>query len=274
MQTREFTKFLIYHFTAEEMAQLSAHLVRNTQDLETVQDRKKQVMADFTAKIKAAEAEIFKAARLIGNGYEYRDVKCTAVYDEPRKGMKRVIRTDTGEVVGEEAMSGEEMQYMLELDVEATREEVKHEDNPAEEATSEQSSEVQPAPEPAPGPQLVAEPESDDDEPFGDEPFVPAEPVRITAAKQDWCAQIVILDTPAGFLSEASIQFKGGDLITIETPGAHLSEQECRTAAARKIWAHARHLDLNPGARRKALRAIMAWANDQMIVPSEDGDAN
>jgi hypothetical protein len=271
MPKQEVDKFLIYHFSSEELAQLSAHLVRNTQDLETLQDRKTQVIADFTAKIKAANAEIFKAARLIGNGYEYRDVKCWVMLDQPKKAMKQIIRQDTGEVVAEEAMTADELQYALDLDLEAAKEEIKHEDPPAEDAKPEPAPETEPVNEPqleppVAGPEPVIE-DDEDDAPFDQEPVAPLpEPVRIAAAKDGWSAEIVILDTPAGFTAEASLMLKGGDLISIETPGVFLSEQECRTAAAKRIWEHARDADNKPGARRRVLRQIMAWATEQMVV--------
>jgi hypothetical protein len=257
---QEVTKYLTYHFTVEEKAALSESLVHNTQELETLTDRKKQVMSDFTAKINASNADIFKTARLLSNGYEYRDVKCTVVLDEPRKGMKRIVRQDTGEVVSEDAMTSTEMQYMLDLDLEATQAEVKAEAQPPTPEAAPEERPIEPEPEE----------ESGDETPAVIEMPAPrSEPVRIAGEGDGWTAEIVILDTSAGFVGEGSFTLRNFEPVPVNTPGVFLSESECRQVAARAIWEAARERDSSDsewtGRKvRQALRAVMAWAQQQM----------
>ncbi len=262
-QQQECTRYLIYRFSAEEKDELSATLVRNTQDLETLQDRKTQVMSDFTAKIKAANAEIFKMARLLGNGYEYRDIKCTAVFDEPRKGMKRVFRNDTGEVVAEEAMTAGEMQYMLDLDLDATQAEVKAEQQPA----------AEPAPDPQP--ETVEEEPAEEETPAVEEmPSPLSAPLRIEGSGEKWKAEIIVLETASGYEAEVSVQFGKDTPIAVKTGGAFLSEEDCRKDAATALWTWARERMIQaPRWLKGALREVMAWSMRQTAAPQGDGSA-
>jgi hypothetical protein len=107
------TEYLKYTFTDEELLALSKTMAKKNQDLGEVEDDKKRITADFSAKIQSFESEISALARKVYSGYEHRNVECKVLFHTPDIGMKTVVRTDSGEVVREEAMSTSERQEIL-----------------------------------------------------------------------------------------------------------------------------------------------------------------
>ncbi|MCE5309663.1 MAG: hypothetical protein LLG20_18670 [Acidobacteriales bacterium] len=251
------------YFSAEEKAEFARQLARNTQDLEALNDRKAQVTSEFTAKIKAATAEIFKVARLMNNGYEYRDVKCDVLYDTPKRGYKRIIRMDTGEVVEDCPMSPDELQQSLDFAVEAAVESA----NGAAPETEEPKAETEPEPEVQR--EMVPEPEVEESEPdpFADTltpaemPAPLSEPVRIVGSGNDWHAEIVILETAAGFQAEVSMQIGSSDQVPVDGGTIFASESEAREDAAKRLYGYAQTCYAEAsGKPKRAIHGLMAWA--------------
>lgn len=106
-------EYLKYTFTDEELLVLSKTMAKKNQDLGEVEADKKRIVADFTAKVQTFESEISTLARKVYSGYEHRQVECKVMYHTPDIGMKTIVRTDSGEVVREEAMSTSERQEIL-----------------------------------------------------------------------------------------------------------------------------------------------------------------
>jgi len=104
--------------TDEEKINVGRQLAEATNDLEEIEEDKKQVVADFKAKSTAAEALISSLGNKLRSGYEFRDVSCFINFDQPEKGQKQTVRSDTGEVVSTEIMSEEEKQRELALEEE------------------------------------------------------------------------------------------------------------------------------------------------------------
>ena len=115
MRPQKVTKHLKYEFSEDEIKDMSYELARETRELRALNESKKEVMADFTGKIKAKEGSIDRTSEHIANGYEYRMVQCEVEYDDPEPGMKSFTRVDTGEV-WEEPMTDLEKQGELPLD--------------------------------------------------------------------------------------------------------------------------------------------------------------
>ncbi len=82
-------------------------------ELGVIEGDRKRIADDFKAKTSALEAELGSLAGKISTGYEFRYVGCTEYLGEPAADQKRVIRNDTGEVVGVEPMTEAEMQREL-----------------------------------------------------------------------------------------------------------------------------------------------------------------
>ena len=113
------TEYLKYTFTDEELLALSKTMAKKNQDLGEVEADKKRIVADFAAKVQAFESEIATLARKVYSGYEHRNVECEVTYHAPEIGMKTITRTDTGEIVREEAMSTSERQEILPFTMES-----------------------------------------------------------------------------------------------------------------------------------------------------------
>lgn len=103
----EAVKFTFGPNGLQELGQGFARETQNVYDLET---RKKEVDAELAAQIKSANARVAETTRKLNNGYEMREVEVLVMMDEPKSGIKRIIRADTNEHLRDEAMTLEEMQ--------------------------------------------------------------------------------------------------------------------------------------------------------------------
>lgn len=123
------TEYLSYTFTTEELADIAGQLARRNTEAAELEDRKKQVVSDFSAQITAAKAEISRLARLYSNGHEYRNIDCEVRFNDPASGRATIVRLDTGEVVKVRAMTGDELQQSLPFEPPATPPEPEPEPN-------------------------------------------------------------------------------------------------------------------------------------------------
>ena len=96
-----------------EAARGSAELTRGIGALE---EDKSRTNKNFGALIAEKEASRSLLNDAITSGYVCREVDCEAELSTPKPGYKRVVRLDTGEEVGIEAMTPDEMQRQLDLD--------------------------------------------------------------------------------------------------------------------------------------------------------------
>lgn len=99
-----------YIFSADELRELGSMLAREAQGIYDLRQQKLEASAAISARIKAADGRAAKLTEKINNGYELREVEVMQVLEEPRPGMKRIIRVDTGEHLRDEPMSAAEMQ--------------------------------------------------------------------------------------------------------------------------------------------------------------------
>lgn len=105
-------KMLKCHFTQDEMTEFRDKLANSIMDLSSIEDEKKSVMSDYTARINEKKAMINRVASNIRNGYEHREVKCRIDYDFSRR-VKTFAREDTGEIVQEEIITADESQQEI-----------------------------------------------------------------------------------------------------------------------------------------------------------------
>ena len=113
---RKHKERLIYRFSNDERLDMSSEIARVAQKLDELKGEKKQVAKDYDAQIAGQEASMMILSRKISNGYEMRETECATWLNQPRIGMKTIIRLDSGEVVREVKMEPEEMQETLPLD--------------------------------------------------------------------------------------------------------------------------------------------------------------
>jgi hypothetical protein len=103
-QTSE-KRTLRYDFTAVEIHDLSLQLANKDKEVKSLMQEKKSVTSQFTAKINEAEASRGKLSNQVSDGFEYRDIDCEVVFNQPTPGKKTIIRKDSNTLVSVEAMT-------------------------------------------------------------------------------------------------------------------------------------------------------------------------
>jgi hypothetical protein len=95
---------------------LGKELAEANGQLTALEEDKKRVVSDFTAKVAAKEAEVSIGVNKIQSGYEWRELPCTITFNDPAAGKKTIRRDDTLESVAVENMTQDELQTDLKLD--------------------------------------------------------------------------------------------------------------------------------------------------------------
>lgn len=101
--------------TEDEIMEAARSLVSALTSLRTAEEDKKEADANFNSEIKTHRGTSEKLRQLISNGYEYREVECRwDMYND--RGIKKLIRMDTGEVVRQADMTDADFQAKLGMD--------------------------------------------------------------------------------------------------------------------------------------------------------------
>jgi rRNA processing protein Krr1/Pno1 len=96
---------LRYDFTAVEIHDLSLALASKTKEVTQLTEEKKSVVSQWTAKVNEAKATCNSLSFKVSDGFEYRDIECEVILNQPSQGKKTVIRKDDNRLVGVEEMS-------------------------------------------------------------------------------------------------------------------------------------------------------------------------
>ncbi len=115
--------------TRDDKLNYGENLAKLNQDKMEVESHKKEVTSDLGAKINGLASEIDIVSRKLGNGFEYRDIKCEWYFNW-NENEKTRVRTDTGEVVETTDIQAHERQEKLDFDEEKSAEEGKSEGEP------------------------------------------------------------------------------------------------------------------------------------------------
>jgi hypothetical protein len=99
-----------YKFTREELRELGLRLAARAQEIYNAKAAKKTAAAVAKARIEELEEDAAALVRKLNELNETRDIECRIHYNLPRRGMKTIIRTDTGEAEFEAPMTEAEMQ--------------------------------------------------------------------------------------------------------------------------------------------------------------------
>jgi plasmid maintenance system antidote protein VapI len=99
-----------FTFGPVDIQELGQKLARETQNVYDLERQKKEIDTDMAAQIKGANNRVAEVTTKLNNGFELREVEVLVIYDEPRPGIKRIVRIDTNEQLREEAMTLDEMQ--------------------------------------------------------------------------------------------------------------------------------------------------------------------
>jgi len=115
VKTTHENRVLKCELTEEEVRVAAQELARNLDELESLDDKLKELKAVFKAQIEAKEAAAKVQRNLVRNKWDYRTTPCTMVLDYTN-GTVTVTREDTGEVIKERKMLAEEKQMDMGFD--------------------------------------------------------------------------------------------------------------------------------------------------------------
>lgn len=104
---------LRHTFPQPERVRLAEDLAHEMIQLYQLEQEFAKLKAAHAAKVAERESTIRDLSRKLCEGWEYRDVKCKVLWNDPEDGKKSIVRLDTGEVVAVEDMSFEERQGVL-----------------------------------------------------------------------------------------------------------------------------------------------------------------
>ncbi len=114
-KTKVIQRELPVKLTDAEIIKYAKELSKNNSDWAEVELQKKSASADFQARINRLKSEIEVVGLKVSTGVEYRSVDCTWNFNTPKKGLKSLIRTDTGQNVAQEKLTSEDVQNILAL---------------------------------------------------------------------------------------------------------------------------------------------------------------
>lgn len=120
VRIKEETRTLNYVFTDKEQIENGKRMCELVSKVTRLEEEKKAVSQDYGNKITLAKTELHEASTKVGNGYEFRSIKCKVIMNKPEIGMKTILRTDYEEndirsLVGEEKMTSAEMQEEIDF---------------------------------------------------------------------------------------------------------------------------------------------------------------
>ena len=115
ISTKKDTRYLKYTLTEGEVSDAAQDLAQHLGDMESLENELKAIKADMKAKIEKCTAEIKIAQRLVRDKYEMRLLPVTVEYNYTQCVVV-ITRDDTGEVVRNRKMTGEEKQQTIDFE--------------------------------------------------------------------------------------------------------------------------------------------------------------
>lgn len=111
-EVKEEVRQLICKLTEEEYQSKSKELSRLIREKAALADAKAAETRHYNEEISKTELQIQDLLPLIESGEEERQVECHIEFNIPKKGMKKIVRMDTGDSWTEE-MTADECQDMF-----------------------------------------------------------------------------------------------------------------------------------------------------------------
>ncbi len=113
VEVKDSKRHLRCELTGPELLTAGRELADRSVELSALENEKARVSSDFSARIKGKQADIQILTNRIQTRCEYREVQCAEHLHQPQPGKKTIVRTDTGETIGVETMTTNEMQPEL-----------------------------------------------------------------------------------------------------------------------------------------------------------------
>lgn len=104
--------------TQTELLQQAENMGRLDNAREEKENEAKESASQYKNEIASIQTQFKKAATLVSNRYEYRNVEIREDMNTPDKGDKQIYRLDTGEYVDTKEMTQADYQYCLDLNQE------------------------------------------------------------------------------------------------------------------------------------------------------------
>lgn len=112
LQMKRATRMLPVALTKQEVHDKGKALSRKLSEMRTLENHKKEVMANFNSQAKGIEAEVEILSRAVETGEEMREVAVMIEYNWPL-GHKVITREDDGTIIATEKITEAERQEPL-----------------------------------------------------------------------------------------------------------------------------------------------------------------
>jgi hypothetical protein len=109
------TRDLRHHFDPKERVRLAEDFAHELLTLKSAQAAFGIARKAHDEAVEKLQSRMADLSRKLCEGWEYRDIRCRVLFNDPQIGQKTFMRIDTGEVVGIEEMTHEEKQEPLPL---------------------------------------------------------------------------------------------------------------------------------------------------------------
>lgn len=109
MRLSTHTESLKVQLDDQQVLEAADQLTRALDLIVAIEEEKKETVANFTAKTKAAEGEALVLTNRVRNKWDYAKIDCVQAMDNT-KGLVIEVRLDTMAVTSERAMNAEERQ--------------------------------------------------------------------------------------------------------------------------------------------------------------------
>jgi len=113
---------LLCELTDEEIQMRGHQLAAAFVERDKVDAAKREAARTFGKQLEGIDERMRRLSDAIAERREFRFVRCALIFHSPATGTKRIMRTDTGEIVREEAMTSAECQQFLFTDAQVDAE--------------------------------------------------------------------------------------------------------------------------------------------------------
>jgi hypothetical protein len=110
---KEITREILCDLDERELAEVAQRLGLTTLKIDEVEAEKAEAVKGYKETISGLRESARKLSTVLQNRAEVRPVECVVMFHAPEKGMKRIVRKDTGEIYRDEPMTAPELQQNL-----------------------------------------------------------------------------------------------------------------------------------------------------------------
>ena len=113
MSQLQFQESLPVKLTDKDLLEHASKAAIAREEISSIEADHKVVKEVYKDNLSFLESKLKRHLQAVRDGAEDRPVFCEWCFDSPTTGSKRLVRLDTGEIVREKAMEGEDLQGTL-----------------------------------------------------------------------------------------------------------------------------------------------------------------